>query len=145
MFCKLWMLDMVCISNYSQAKELIQPKRVSTLQELTIGTLAASTSYKVYAYREELDKIKVITASTDNTGVLTVDLTAFPVGFFRAFNVYYFWVTLPSVNITEREDITVGSFQTPCIKVEFVRVQDYDNVNNVDLDVLTASQTIDLV
>lgn len=145
MFCQIHLLRMICLNDYKLAKELIQPKRDVTAQELTLGVLAGSTPYTVYAYREGVDKVKKMDVTTDGSGNLTVDLSQFPAGYFRAFDVFYFWATLPNANMGDNETITIGAETATSIKVEFVRVQDYDNVNNQDLDILVTSQTIKLV
>ena len=137
---------MICLSNYTLAKELVMPNRLAATQELIIGTLAGtSTDYYLYVYKEEVDKLKRIELTTDGSGQLTLNLSDLPASFFRPYSVYYLWVTGTAANVSDQEDITIGGEQYKCFKVEFIRAQEYDNASNTDIDTITASQIIEVV
>lgn len=134
---------MICLNNYTLVKDLISPEPSATTQNLVIGTLANNTTYWIYVYKEEVGKLKRIQATTNGSGLLTINLASFPNRFIRPYAVYYLWVTDVNSNVESREDITINTVDYQCFKMEFIRVQSYNSTDQQDYDVVTTTQTIE--
>lgn len=134
---------MLCLNDYTLAKPLICPNRVDDPQNLVIGTLAINTDYTVYLYREETDILKLVSATTNGAGLLTVNLPEYGPNFVRPFNVYYLLVTLPGANLDDRENIQISAVNYTLFKLEFQRLQEFDATDEVNYDIPTLTQTIE--
>lgn len=127
----------LCISDCTTVKCLTAPNRCEETQTLIIGTMPENEQhYWVYIYDESRDKLHRVSASSDISGQLEIDLAALA-GKLNPYAVYYIFVTLEGANLSEREDITSGAETYICFKVEFTHP--YNDSNE---QVIITNQTI---
>lgn len=129
---------MICVTDSVNVKCLVAPNRCEETQILTIGTAANSTNYWVYIVNEATGrKIKLATTSSVS-GVVTIDLSLLA-GILTPNNVYYLWVTLENVNITDLVQITIAGEQYDSFRIAF------DRIFEGGVTIVPANQTLEVI
>lgn len=106
---------------------------------LTLGTIASlNTAVYVYIRDNSTGRTERYDVVTDQAGTVTIQLQAED---FMPGHSYETWVTLANAtSIEDRETITVGATETPCIYLRFKYIKDPADGSNLAYANITVSE-----